>query len=219
MSVTSVNHLTFTVNMGQSQQPTLTERLKERTKGLHAAVENTTLMKDVLEGNVTKEEYSAYVAALHVIYRDLEEQLEVWSHVPCLQSFVTENFKVLFRKTALSKDLLSLGAESLIPVEGAVNYGNRLKEIARTRPHALIAHIYVRYLGDLFGGRMIKKRIEQMWPDAVALYHYTHLEGLVKSFKENLDRICLQENEIQEILEEADWAFAQHVIIFNAIKK
>eukprot|EP00121_Abeoforma_whisleri_P005982 Awhi_evm1s5431 len=51
---------------------------------------------------------------------------------------------------------------------GVMLYLNRLNEITRTKPFLLVAHVYVRYLGDLSGGQVLKRIVRK----ALNLQHF-----------------------------------------------
>ena len=64
----------------------------------------------------------------------------------------------LFRSDALVADLQALGAAPAPPLAQATRqYVERLGEISATDPGLLVAHAYVRYLGDLNGGQALRR--------------------------------------------------------------
>jgi heme oxygenase len=110
--------------------------------------------------------------------------------------------------------------------EASKAYKARLEHIGSTAPHKLIAHVWVRYMGDLFGGQISKKKIECRWPNGVAFYEYEQLlrdKSLTKAsmfvtpFRKILDELPLTIVQQQDIVEEAVWGFQQHLIIFEEI--
>jgi len=84
----------------------------------------------------------------------------------------------------------------------------------------------VRYMGDLFGGQIAKKKIEQLWPQGTNFYEYEQLKAdhqlsapsrFVTPFRKILDELELTDQEKQEVSEEAVWAFEQHNKIFQEL--
>lgn len=199
---------------------TLSARLREGTHGKHAEVSHSPFSKKLSEGSVTEGEYKKYLAFLDLLYPQLEFQLNEWKHVSYIEPFTNEAFAVLFRSKALEHDMQHFHAKEIDPGTAAKEYGMRLAEIALHKTHLLIAHVYMRYLGDLFGGRAIYENIKHRWPEGMAFYQYPHLENpkaFIGTFKEILDSLKLDEAEQGEILEEVLWSYDQHLKIFNEI--
>ena len=56
------------------------------------------------------------------------------------------------------------------------NYLDRLTTVSRSQPALLLAHAYVRYLGDLSGGQYIKYKIKKAYnldDDALRFYDFS----------------------------------------------
>jgi heme oxygenase len=211
-------------NPEKEKQMKLSEQLKERSKKEHQEVESTPFMAKLARGELLDKEYVGYLIALKGIYSQLEKELAANNQMKALENFVTDEFKVLYRTTAIEKDLEAFGVKDEAPVAGVQEYVDHLKEISHAKPHLLIAHVYIRYLGDLFGGQMIKKKLEPLWPDKVAFYHYpAPLDKrpmmFVKEFKEMLDGALESEREMEEVVGEALWAYKQHTAIFSNLHK
>ena len=60
-------------------------------------------------------------------------------------------------------------------------YTARLRKLGDSQPEALLAHAYVRYLGDLSGGQFIKRRIAKAYGltdgDGLSFYDFKQLGG------------------------------------------
>lgn len=67
--------------------------------------------------------------------------------------------------------------------EGFLAYTTRIQELADNDPARLLAHAYVRYLGDLSGGQVIRRRVVKSYGlDAdsgagVKFYEFSNMEG------------------------------------------
>jgi heme oxygenase len=211
------------MNVDRVDAMKLSEILRETSKVPHAEVESTAFAKNLANGKLSQEEYVKYLTALKPIYCELEQQLTANHKIEALESFTTDSFKVLYRTEAIEKDLLAFGMKEQAPVAGVKDYVGHLKEIAKTKPHLLIAHVYIRYLGDLFGGQMIMKKIETLWPGKIAFYHYAApLDKkpmlFVRKFKQLLDEAPLDTSQINEVAQEALWAYKQHTVIFSQLE-
>lgn len=85
-------------------------------------------------------------------------------------------------------------------------------------PILLIAHAYVRYLGDLSGGRMLQKYVNQSYPGGHDhFYRFDELLGpeaigakvveFKNLWKSKLDVLPFSEAEMAKLMEEAKKAF------------
>ncbi len=122
------------------------ESLRTQTQPAHKKAEQCNLMKSFMDLTVTKEHYQMYLTAFVQIYTKLEEKLPKTSFY----------FPELNREEAIKRDLdyfkpLTINLNALTAYLAHIEQSDEL---------ALIAHSYVRYLGDLSGGFMIQKRIK-----------------------------------------------------------
>ena len=143
----------------QPQRP-LAIALREGTAELHREAERAGIMRDLLCGRVDRGGYCSLLRNLHALYRTLEAGLTQLAADPAL---ALVSLPVLARGAALASDLESLhgaGWERDIPLQPAMTrYVERLDDVARSAPRALLAHAYVRYLGDLSGGQIVHRVI------------------------------------------------------------
>jgi heme oxygenase (biliverdin-producing, ferredoxin) len=124
----------------------------------------------------------------------LEAALDKHAGQPSLAP--TYNARLLSRSEALSSDISSLLQtssepsvwqthplyQSFLPLPTAVsNYVARINEISDSSdPTPLVAHSYVRYLGDLSGGQFIKRIVTKAYgldESAVNFYEFGKLGG------------------------------------------
>jgi heme oxygenase len=132
----------------------------------------------------------------------------------------------LARREALESDLESLhGAcwEREISLQPAmVRYLERINEIARTNSRALIAHAYVRYLGDLSGGQIVRRVIASALAlpqdSGQAFYRFPEApEVLAARLRSALDSIALAPEEQSQLVDEARLAFRYHIELFEQL--
>ena len=75
---------------------------------------------------------------------------------PCVQAL---DYPTLRRLPALEEDMAYFHGpqwrESVAPSTATKKYAARIREVATDAPYLLVAHMYTRYLGDLFGGQMM----------------------------------------------------------------
>lgn len=129
--------------------------LKDITKDLHHEAETTAFAQTLLGGNITKEQYANYLYQMLAVYDPLEFY--------CQRQGFFDNMPGLPRIGAIYRDFCEIEDRSthyeLLP--STLNYHMYLIHLGneRTRKHLIKAHLYVRHMGDLFGGQIIKKQV------------------------------------------------------------
>lgn len=205
--------------------PSLAERLKTETRALHTAAERSTFMGALLRGRIERPAYCALLRNLHAIYAALEAALARHAthaliapvHAPALS-----------RTAALASDLLVLHgpawASEIVLQPAAVGYVARLHEVVATQPGLLLAHAYVRYLGDLSGGQMLRRIVAQSAALAgergVAFYDFgdaTATRDLTHAFRAGLASVSADAVQADALIEEAKLAFGLHQRLFDEL--
>ena len=140
----------------------LPQRLKAATAEQHRRVERSGVMATLLRGRIERLAYLALLRNLHALYAALEPALSRQAAHPAVGPVVVPE---LFRRDALESDLRALQREADPPAEvlrpATVAYVERLREIEATQPELLVAHAYVRYLGDLSGGQHLRRIVRR----------------------------------------------------------
>ena len=203
----------------------LPERLRLGTRELHAQTERTGLMAELLSGRVNPDGYCALLRNLHALYDALETALRQCAAVPAVTAV---NLPVLHRAPALASDLDALHGgdwRSALPLQDAAHvYVQRLQRLADGASPALVAHVYVRYLGDLHGGQVLKRLVARGLglSDDVGLHFYDH--GAVDAvlarrttLRSALASLPVNAAQAEAIVHEACWAFAQHRLLFEQL--
>ncbi|KAI8841586.1 hypothetical protein BJ741DRAFT_594657 [Chytriomyces cf. hyalinus JEL632] len=142
--------------------------IKESTKVLHRQAESGELIKLIFSARITWNLYLQYLLALYPVYLEMEKAMASCRGHPVIKRFYFPN--ELNRAALLEKDIrfLMQGSEESVIQEALTTHGpavtaycDRIRRLGETDPTLLIAHTYARYLGDLSGGQMIKKRISK----------------------------------------------------------
>ncbi|WP_407929822.1 biliverdin-producing heme oxygenase, partial [Corynebacterium mendelii] len=159
----------------------LSKALKVSTARAHARAEHSSFMQDLMDGRLDVAAFVSLQEQSWFIYRALENAARTVADDPLAASIVDP---VLERVGSLEHDLDVLHGRAgwrceVAALPAVVAYVDRLDEIAADKDAArLIAHHYVRYLGDLSGGQVIARMMQR---------HYG-LDGCVLSFY-SFDRI------------------------------
>ena len=199
---------------------TLSQRLRTETSDAHRRAERSGVMRRVLRGDIGRDDYVALLASLGAVYEALERELDRHASDPALASF---DLGPLRRVDAIRRDLAALAPHHAVePDASAVAYAARLRALGDSAPLLLLAHAYVRYLGDLSGGQILRgvvRRALSLDHDAgTAFYDFAGAgepEALKNGFRRALD--ALPADASDALVAEALEAFAMHERLFTAL--
>ena len=203
----------------------LAKRLKEGTKESHSAAENTKFVASFLRGVVDYEEYRKLLTNFYYVYDTMEQRIRE-TEDPMVQAIRSENLE---RKDSIEKDLeYYYGPEwrdKQIPSEACNTYCHRINEVAEKDPYLLIAHHYTRYIGDLSGGKILKEIAARVLKPPVGkgldFYEFPSIPN-AKEFKNNyrsvLDNLDCDEQQINALITEANYAFRLNMYMFDEIQ-
>ncbi|MGE0311953.1 MAG: heme oxygenase (biliverdin-producing) [Lautropia sp.] len=199
----------------------LSAKLREGTRALHARAERAGIMPALLRGTIDRASYCRLLWCLEPIYDRLETLLRAHAAQGELAGLVLPD---LFRTQALRSDLRALGStRPPRPLPAGEAYVRRLDAIAGEDPGLLRAHVYVRYLGDLSGGQILKRLVGAnpvLCAGACAFYEFGDAERvrmLVARLRGALEHPVLAPARADAIVDEARRAFAAHVEMFEAL--
>lgn len=198
-----------------ASSPPLSQQLRGATRELHRAAESTGLVRSLLRGELDRNAYAALLAQLHALYDALEQGLARHAGEPGFAAF---GFDALRRLPALAADLRALGEApaGLRPATQALV--QRLRALAAGDAPRLIAHAYVRYLGDLNGGQMLRRAVQgspALGSAGTAFYDFDDPAGTAARFRAALD--ALPAALAPALVEEACWSFEQHRRLFDEL--
>lgn len=160
------------------------------------AVEKLPFVQYLLKGNITESDYIIYLFEMLAIYRHLESLAQ--------QAGLLSTLPGLARAERIAEDL-----EELLPsyrgtlCSSTVEYLDYLSALYQSgRGDQLFAHIYVRHLGDMYGGKMIARVV----PGTGRWYEFPNRAELLPNFNAMLSL---------ELADEALTAFGYYGNIFN----
>ena len=197
---------------------TLATRLRTGTQDSHTLAENTPFMKLFLKGIITQEPFRRLLANLYFVYVALEDEMRRHQDDPVVGPMV---FPVVERVAALEQDLAFYYGgnwrEQVNPSTATLKYVMRIHAIANDNPSLLVAHAYVRYMGDLSGGQGLKAIARQALDlpehQGTAFYEFEGLPSVEQkrafkgSYRDALNAVPVSETQITQIVEEANLAF------------
>jgi heme oxygenase len=148
--------------------------LKELTHEQHKNAERSLFVKKLLKKEITPHQYYVYLSNQFMMYSILEEYAYHYGLLAGIED--------IRRGYAISKDLQELekehGFELPVHLKSTEDYRKYIHKISKD-PQKLLAHIYVRHMGDLSGGQIIKRFIPGSG------YHY-QFETDVNELKEKV---------------------------------
>lgn len=126
--------------------------LKELTHEQHKNAERSLFVKKLLKKEITPYQYYVYLSNQFLMYTTLEGCAS--------QAGVLSGIENIARGIAISKDLQELekeyGFEIPVHLKTTNDYMQYIFKISE-EPEKLLAHVYVRHMGDLSGGQIIKR--------------------------------------------------------------
>jgi len=205
--------------------PSVVTALYLRTKALHVEAERTGIIRDLLRGEASREGYVLLLRNLLPVYQAMEQGLENHRGSAALGKLADYR---LDRATAIESDLVALCGERWsqhIPLLAAGElYTSRIVKAAESDGMRLIAHAYVRYLGDLSGGQILQRlltRSLEFRPSELSFYdfpRFSDLNALKTDYRQALDQAGAGVTDPQTVVEEGAMAFSLNIDLSCAIK-
>jgi len=146
--------------------------LRDLIKKKHDAAESQLFVKYLFGGNIDKKHYAEYLQNQYYIYYSLELKAE----------HILKTMPGLERKQKIQEDLKELDEYELKIMPSTVAYIDYLQN-TELSDEDIMAHIYVRHMGDLFGGQMIKKVI----PGSGHTYEFENRSELIQAIRSKLN--------------------------------
>lgn len=187
----------------------ISELLRTETKPLHDEVHNMPAAQILSTGKLAKSEYIRFLFMLWHIYDELEKGL--FEHRENDVIFQIYHPRVFSRASVLSYDICHLldtvtwqtdpfYVKFFNNMPTAVStYVDRLRFLGRPdatpeEARLLASHAYVRYLGDLSGGQMMRRKIVKAYElfddgDGIAFYDFRTLDPRTGDRPANTDEL------------------------------
>lgn len=204
----------------------LSQQLKTHTAAAHTAAEDSQFVAELMGGAL---DVAALVSLLDqslVIYRALETALAAHAEHPQLGAFIDSK---LARVAALEADMayhhgadweaqMVDGRIAIVPATMA--YADTLTTMGRESIEFLLAHHYVRYMGDLSGGLIISRMVQRHYDVASEGLNFYAFEAIAKpkaykdGYRERLDTTDFSSGQREAILDFATESFELNRAVF-----
>ena len=185
-------------------------KLHARIGKVHHQAEGMVFSKALLAGEASPLQLAALIRALAPAYQLLEQK------GPALAQALGASpipWPSLARSSALAHDCARLAGLPSTPASAAAAvWLEQLRALAEQAPHRLMAHVYVRYGGDLSGGQQLAEQarlvLERHGLDNLEFWVFERPTAELKSaLHEGFEQMQLSEAQEAELLEEAEAAF------------
>jgi heme oxygenase len=202
----------------------LADFLRAHTQDLHVRAERSGIVWDLLKGQADRNGYAIYLRNILPAYRALEAGLDRNHSARGLELIARRD---LYRAPALESDLRALRGDawetSLPLLPAGERYRRRIANVADADPPRLIAYAYVRYLGDLNGGLILRKLLARSLelPDsALAFYEFPLIDDLPaakRAYRAAFDLAGQEIGDPASIANEAAMAFHLNIGVSEAV--
>lgn len=204
----------------------LSEELRTHTAQAHEEAEHSTFMNDLLTGKLDAQAFIKLQEQSWLFYTALEAAARACAEDSRAAGLLDPRLE---RKETLEADLDKLHEnitwrDNVTATASTASYVERLESIEAAKDFPrLVAHHYVRYLGDLSGGQVIARLVNREYrvsEEALSFYRFEDL-GKLKPYKDNyraeLDALELTAEERAALLDEASDAFRFNQQVFQAL--
>lgn len=158
--------------------------LRDLVHDKHEEVENSAFAKKLFSGTISKEEYAEWLYQLMMVYGTLETVAKSVG--------LFDNMEGLERGPLIYQDLMELGGVNGRTMQPATrDYVNYLLNLYPDR-NKILAHMYVRHMGDLYGGQLLAMKV----PGSGKQFVFDNRKQLIANIRELLDNSLAEEARI-----------------------
>ncbi len=196
--------------------------LRQATLDVHLLAEQNPFIADLMAGRLGVADLARLTGQLRSIYAALESTVPAYRADPLLGKLFDPR---LDRLSTIDRDLERLAAATgaaadiTEPLNATQAYVDRIHAIRDSAPR-VVAHHYVRYLGDLSGGQiiaMLMRRHYGVTDDALTFYAFDGLGskgGFKASYRRALDALFVDQATYDEVVDEARIAYEANRQVF-----
>ena len=195
--------------------------LRESTRTVHEKANHSAYMDALLGGRLRLDAYARLAAQYYFVYRTIEEVGDAMAADGVGGRFV---FDELRRLPSLRRDLAFLVGDdweaTIEPLPATTAYTDRIRAAADGWSGGYVAHHYTRYLGDIAGGQVIRRKLEETYGvhgPGTLFYHFDRIDS-APAFRDRyralLDDAPWDRGERERIVAETLVAFECNVAVF-----
>lgn len=202
--------------------PSLAELIREGSRAAHEHAEQSPFVEELMSGRLQLIALRELLTQTWFIYEALEAAGTVLAEDPIAGPFVDP---ALERLPALERDLTHLHgtadwrneARALPATE---RYAARIRTEAHRDPVVFVAHHYTRYLGDLSGGQIVRRKMQAHYGldfEGLEFYHFVLIpktKPYKDGYRSKLDQLPVDGDAQRRLLAEVNTAFALNSAVF-----
>lgn len=179
-------------NVITAYKPTkLSKLIKSRTKETHDKIEQHPFYRKLINKELEDKKYLIFLFNILPVYEFIENDL-----------LIPLGYKDLIRSDKILKDIESYEKLLNFKVEEKYFYNLPwLKQLEAKQILGLKAHFYVRWLADLYGGQVLKKKVK-----FGNKYVFKNVRKTIQKARGFIDE-SVTENNVEEFIDEANKAF------------
>ncbi len=199
--------------------------IRSATAQAHQDAERSDFVVGLLDGKLPVTDYALLARQHHVIYAALEEATAI-NDDPELDRFFAPE---LSRLDSIESDLEFLAGEAWREIAvslAAKEYADWIRRVTHEWPRGVLAHHYVRYMGDLSGGQPLLRRLQRIYGfedgRGTAFYRFDEIpspQAFKVRYRQMLDDLAWNESEKDHFIDEARLAFDHHATLFADLAK
>jgi len=172
--------------------------LKEATQDLHEKAEKNPFARLLLSGDISVEQYLNYLYNLMFIYQDIENIAG--------RMGIIKDITDIVRAPKIASDIKelkdSIDPDKIRMFPSTLQYMAYLSALEMERPKDILAHVYTRHFGDLYGGQIVKDFV----PGSGTMYDFDDRKTLISKTRAML---------YDGLAKEARIAFEYAILLFE----
>lgn len=202
----------------------LSGQLWAATRLLHTSAERSGIIARLLRGQATRRGYALLLRNLLGAYVALESGLEAHRDTPGVFRLARPE---TYRSVAIATDLRALAGEdwaaSLPLLPEGERYAIAVAQAAEVNGARLIAHAYVRTLGDLSGGQIVGDLLRRslgLPEEALSFYRFSAIADIAAyktDYRQALDAAGAEIADPAAVAAEAALAFRLNIALSEAV--
>ncbi len=210
--------------MSHGDEVLFSARLKDVTKADHDEAEGSEFITTLMNGTRSSRDYVLLLSQYTYIYAALETGVRALAGDPDLAAIFDLRLE---RSPQIKADLDGLLpahglADIPAPLPATRDYVQHIRAAAQD-PARIVAHHYLRYLGDLSGGQIIGRLVERHYGIAQDDLSMWRFEGIDKykpykdEYRAKLDAYAVTPERASSLLDEAAKGFTLNKALFGEL--
>lgn len=202
----------------------LSATLKRETAAAHTEAETSRFMAQLASGALNRAAVVNLTAQYWHIYRALEAAVMRAADNPGVAAITDPR---LVRLPALEQDLRAMAGADwqnfLLPTPATYEYARRLDALTPADWPEIIAHHYVRYLGDISGGQVLARAFSSHYGMTLEELHFYDFSAIGKippyrnAYRAKLDALPTGGGQRERLIAAAQHAFQLNQNVFESL--